>query len=369
MSCIIGCSLHCALFGAAALCIEFARIGDARARGDVEKAKPVPADEAARVVAAFWSARQDLHTGVCRVRWHYVFPPHIDETAHYTVAFDFDRDLLRYDKREEERNRRIQEVRRPDERLLTVSGSHVVSRKPPGEEIAVGGAIPIDPRVIGLENIPGFMLGATWRSVREVQSKFGDPTASQEDGGVFRVNWEFTEPLTVKVKDGPPINVVQRFHTTLWIDTIRGFTPVRQVYQFSIDGQKQTRQTSPHLTETTWAPKGGTYVPIECVMHGEENMREGKLTFDWLSVNEPVDEKLFTVAGLQVDPNTLVVNHKLGPKIIEKKINQSNGDNDTPSQIDDATTNRWRWIATVTSLVVIAVGLLALRFRRREKRQ
>jgi hypothetical protein len=301
--------------------LPFSPIAAVRA---VEGADAAAPSDATRVADAMWSSLQELHTGVCRVHWTYSGLK-IKEAATYVVAFDFDRDLLRYDRRDEGargRNHRIQEVRGPNERLLHVSGSHVVERLPPGEKIAVRHALPIDPRVVGLLDLRAFISGTTWRQLHDLLAGMEGPTAHTEAEPVVRIDWQRTDEMVARREgSSEKVKIVQRYRRTVWVDTSNGLTPIRCEQQATFDGQEPAGQTLPSLGETKWARNGSVYVPTECVMRDEATNAEGRLSFEWISVNGGVDDKAFTIEGLEVDPETLVVNKTLGPKIIEKTVN------------------------------------------------
>jgi RNA polymerase sigma factor (sigma-70 family) len=100
---------------------------------------------------------------------------------------------------------------------------------------------------------------------------------------------------------------------TLWLDDSRGFTPTRcEIASFSAPPI--------YVTELSWVEIHGIWVPKK--YHNERY--DGSLSdtydlsFKWTSVNKPVPQSMFTVAGLDLEEGTQVIETRQGkPKTTE----------------------------------------------------
>ncbi len=132
--------------------------------------------------------------------------------------------------------------------------------------------------------------------------------------GVFRGLSNDVEVTAVK-EDGPVLqldtqSVESKYATSsLWLDRSRGCAPIRVELRLECSSPYRS------ITELTWKEVSDTWVPSSLSMrdyrmdHLEEQL---ELAFSWESVNEVIDDVLFTVQALGLPGDTELVSRELG---------------------------------------------------------
>jgi hypothetical protein len=108
----------------------------------------------------------------------------------------------------------------------------------------------------------------------------------------------------------------------LWIDHARGFTPTRLEVRAQNPGT-ETWSEILSLTEAEWSKVDDVWVPVKLFLQREFNHKETySLDIKWDSVNSTIPDALFTPEGLDVDPNSLILDRRLGGKpVVVGKVN------------------------------------------------
>lgn len=283
--------------------------------------------------------------------------PSLCRDAAFKLSFDFDEQLERTDWDDPQRGAAHSLVLTPEQRILFRAGSHVVERFPPDKEIAGGDVYPIDLRLVGLIGLSEMQFAADWEQMRERLRGMGRPEVYEEDDGMFRIVW-----LAVKREEGSKGPYDQTERRTTWIDSKRAFVPTRteDAFDFTPPGEKGEQETWA-VTETDWSERDGVFVPTKCAFALPKNSKTAEMTFTWEQVNRPVDTNLFTVDGLPLEPPTTVVDTRLGPSLVERIVGQP------PPQVPIATSSRWRTVAAVVSLALLAGASLLFLFHSMRK--
>lgn len=317
-----------------------------RASGDGETAHREPS----QVLAGMMSCIESLHSGAFTATWDRSPVPGTDTQAQYFVVFDFDSGKFRFDLHYTPSNRRIQEIRRSDERILHVVGSKIIDRRPPGEDTAVAGAVPLDPRVVGLVSQSEFHFGATLGWFKHFLDTDVPAAKIADDGdGLYRITWEKTEK---KVFDGETYFTL--FRRITWVNANHGFTPSRTEVWYGGGRRPDDDLKRLAAVDARWIKRGDTWVPVECVLKCESPVQEeDRISIAWQAVNSPVAESAFTPEGLNAPPETLIGNQKSGPMVIESRVGAPTIDDIKTESTRQ--TNIWLWcVGSAIGLVSIA---------------
>ncbi len=193
-------------------------------------------------------------------------------------------------------------VNTPEYTLFRSCGATKIDRLPPGTagKTAVR---EMDVRTFGLSDWHTFVTGVPLdKCVDAFEGIYGGPSVESEGNGISRFRFNLVEGELM---------------WEMWVDELRGMTPIRTVRTELTDGHWESSRS-----EVTWEPMGGTWVPKTFMIRSDYragSTTELALTLDWKSVNEPIDPKRFTAAGLveSHDEITLVADTTLGKVVIE----------------------------------------------------
>ena len=103
----------------------------------------------------------------------------------------------------------------------------------------------------------------------------------------------------------------------LWIDEKQGMTPIR-MRRFDHNRTEHVESSACHVS---WKELNGAWVPTSMKIWGvsERGFRHDyEMTLEWSHVNEPLDPKLFTPAGITESKSALVADMRLGPTVVER---------------------------------------------------
>jgi len=144
----------------------------------------------------------------------------------------------------------------------------------------------------------------------------GIESCVEEGDGVYRVDWMVSE----------------RKHISRWIDTKRGFTPIRMESRYRLPELGETQWRAPFQThEIKWTQIADVWVPasyqifyrMELPPEKDPEPPDYKYTpryrtfhceyaFEWESVNEPVDEAYFNYEGFDLPDGTKIADARAG---------------------------------------------------------
>lgn len=356
-------------------------------------------DSADFILAGLREGRQRLRTGVYRAEGRYTEPGSqangtndLDAEIHVFSAFDHDDGLLRFERDHPlrvmapqgvdmrdpnppgppgsrmERARtapkvlgqkmvRVKYIRTPEKWHEWVDRdyegeSRLVTVKSPGASLLEPDLDAWDIRTTGLIGAENFIRPVSYFEFESLLSHLligkNLESITKEPDGLSRLDYRSAEQ--------------PGFLNHLYVDTRRGFTPVRQ--ELSLWNYQSGRWSEPQdVVEVTWDEVAGVWVPSAAVFKVLTNPEQPKtlsLDFEWLSVND-VPEKLFSPESLEVDPHSLIVDLRLDRRIITGKVGDPNYRPTTrPGAPENKVSSFW-YLAVTGIAVLILAGWLAYR--------
>ncbi len=113
------------------------------------------------------------------------------------------------------------------------------------------------------------------------------------------------------------------------------------------------------FSDLTWTERDGVWIPTSINLELHFNGREAYYAaLDWESVNQTPAESLFRPDGLGLDPDSIIVDQRLGDKpVVIGKIKDNGRPPAPPERIEPSrsTTDRVYWILVGNA---VALGLL-----------
>jgi len=209
---------------------------------------------------------------------------------------------------------------------------------------------PFDVRVLGLDYwatlVSGFRATNGERAFTLYDKVLVDD-ASEVSDGLYRFRLR------------RPIGSNSRF--SLLIDAKHGVTVVRMDHQKrSQTGAGDGWDEPFDQCELTWKELNGVWVPETMVAsnrQGKGMLEQYDLSFAWESVNQPVDDVVFTVKGLEAPPMTYVVDVRSGKPVTTEIIGRS----EVFAKARQEVTSPWAAVRVVLAVLTIVV-LAALSF-------
>ena len=294
--------------------------------------------------AGIWNAIETIHAIDVRIVEVHTARQE-SEQVEYRYAFDKERDLLRFDR--DAGDRHTQYAKSDSEVLWhSMQGGQPrgIVRHPRDYEVKV-----YDARPCGFLTAPffpgqGYLLKFPDDRVREItdkrlQNPFVDWSESEKQ-------IDFTVEYDMKQKAG------HRGRTRMVLDREQGTMPTLVEQSIGLGDSAELTITS--RTETRWKQIGDVWVPATCQMSALDRGESWHLTYEWLQVNEPLSEDLFTAEGFAPPDGTLVMNKKLGGQpVLEEIIGEDVQLKDAPPR--SPTINMRSWIVGI-NLFVIAMA-------------
>lgn len=195
-------------------------------------------------------------------------------------------------------------VNTPEYSLFKSCSARHVDRLPPGG-VGYTDVREIDVRILGITDWMLFDMGKDFNYCLDAFEKgYPGRSAVSEANGVNHFTFNIRDSIRLE----------------LWIDELRGMTPIRMV---RTELKEENRESS--RSECTWEQVKDVWVPTSFMIRSAQksgSSQELALTLDWESVNEPLDAKVFTAAGLAESDTEikLVADMTLGQAVIEPAI-------------------------------------------------
>ncbi len=195
-------------------------------------------------------------------------------------------------------------VHTPEYSLFKMCHARHVDRLPPGTP-GILRIREMDVRVFGMTDWMLFAMREPFDSlINCFENVYSGPSIESDEHGVSHISFK-------------PGGVVL---LEIWVDELHGMTPIRLVRTELLQNNRVSSRS-----DVTWESKGGTWVPTSFMIRtdaGSESTEELALTLEWKTVNEPLDPKIFTAAGVAEGDNKirLVADMTLGKMIIEPVI-------------------------------------------------
>ena len=108
---------------------------------------------------------------------------------------------------------------------------------------------------------------------------------------------------------------------TLWISSAKGFVVERMEAEYLLP--KTDKWTLSCSSQVDWKQTSGVWVPAKAVLRDRGASSRTDLSFDWQSVNEPIDSSVFDVAGIEAPRGTSVWDLTLGNAVLDSVVGQS----------------------------------------------
>lgn len=210
-----------------------------------------------------------------------------------------------------------------------------------------------DVRTPGLTVMRGFEDGISFDEINKLLLDQKIVNAIEDTANGFaRIEWE--------------INHLRR---EIWLDQNRGYTPIHfTIRRRSGSQDKPNWQGAPiEEADLTWEKNGDVWVP-KTYSHrqqvGQKLVSSFTIALQWESVNEPVDESLFTYERLNTPVKAQVVSDQLGQSV---SVGYAYPDGETPQTeitLPTDVTTRRRAIIYANVAVVAVLAFVVLLKRR-----
>jgi hypothetical protein len=277
----------------------------------VPAADPLPANPSvADIEAAVLAERKSIRRGKLSLKANYTTPKGSrDHERTQTLWFDLERDRFRSDTATRNNGedggkpppRHVQclNCERPNYyvdywEIRTADSVASVELKPLNAELRKMATEIFDPRLLGLW--PGVYGLAHHHSLEEA---LGRP--DREKPELRRERWKDLDCWVISYRD------LRGTHIELWVAPSQGYSVVRCLAEGNASGKANRG-----VLETEYAPVGnsGLWYPRSWVYEGlfdgkPLDKEVGHVTE--LSFNEPLDDKVFTLAGMNIAPGTGIV--------------------------------------------------------------
>ena len=150
----------------------------------------------------------------------------------------------------------------------------------------------------------------------------------------------------------------------IWIDEKQGMTPLSISRK---DLRNSLRETS--RSDVGWKEINGVMVPVSFrinTVHQAEYTEGYDLTLEWSHVNEPLDPKVFTPAGITESAGALVADMRLGQVVVER-VHPLPVSIATPKPVASNARSRLGWI--LLGQLIAGAGFAWWYYRRKARRQ
>ena len=204
-------------------------------------------------------------------------------------------------------------------------------------------AKPFDVRSLGLEKWSGFVGGrSNVEKMLDLIEKGAIGEVAEDHDGVYRIEW-FYIPGSTSARQ------------VFWVDAEHGATVVRMENQRRAKPPRAESWDEPFdRSEVTWKEIKNVWVPDTLVASNRPSpgiLEEYDLSFAWESVNQPIDEVVFTVKGLEPKRGTYVVDARSGKPVTADII----GRRELVAEARERTRSAW----SATRIAVVALTIVA----------
>jgi hypothetical protein len=282
--------------------------------------------------------------------------------------FDYTKDLLRF---ETDDNFRKRVFVKNNEVTLFYDGAVAYKNTPTSESPNIW-AIPFDARNIGLLYGSGFYSHDKVKVIEDSKKRFKSPSIRIIDVRTLNNTILQVTSFTESAQSRYP-RVVE---WTRQIDSSKGFSicKIQGCERSFIDGkEKQDMTQDMSFDYKEFGPKNDrVWLPVKWVeqyYNGGKLERTTTMTLQWSHVNEPIDDKHFTLEGMNVTDGVFMIDKRLGEgnSIIEGEIIggkvQLRGEAAQRAMMEKANTPAARWwffVRMTTFILGIVLVLIAL---------
>ena len=315
-------------------------------------------------------ARMRLTSGVCRGRGHRLLRESMEGDSSFFCAFDYVNNRIRSDREDpiivtdpEKQTTSVKQigyrlVQTPERTIyLDLGGglntTDILSVAAPDFRPPPYG-VPIAVRIFGLADSSSIDGGATFEKALETREKWKVASTREEPDGRCVVTFLPLENVQVE----------------LWINSDRGYTVERSEMR-TLDEAAGKWSEIRSFGDVTWEQRNDVWVPTSIYLERHFNGRETYYSsLEWESVNQEPSAKLFEPDGLGVDPESVIVDVRLGVKPVVIGRIKDGGRPPTlrlpppPSVAPKTSRLFWLLAGNVVALAVVGVAYLWRRNRR-----
>lgn len=319
-------------------------------------------EQARFVFAGYVAGRQKLRSAVCRVR----NGQEEDTTSgsDYVMLFALDsaKGNSRFDHTfssqlpDADGSLTTHTIRLPDRRIeftrgLIESRRTSIKIKSPDQERKLTGQ-EFDVRVFGFDGYP--LFGAQFQEVAEF---FDSPVCESK---IYRVTKHPDDLWEIERRSGFREHVKRVW----WFDESKDFAIIRDSY-FTVQVLTKTGPiTHPeiptHETETTWKNVNDVWVQDTMAYRNRIQQIDTGLVFDWEVVNQAVNDRVFSVEGLDAPNSTAVVDMRTGSPVSIGTVNSLTRTLPAGPTAQPTRWTRWLFVAFNGLIVGIIVFYLAV---------
>jgi hypothetical protein len=266
-----------------------------------------------------------LQSGICLVREEREYNK--PSKREYRFVFDYSKELVRFE-RDDKVEGSTTYIGTPADTIVYIPGNGHIDRHAPRTVPIVSRATPFDLRRIGIGGTASFNSPSPFEKIREhlLSQQAEVVKKNPPDGNATELEIQLTSgPSPYKLKDGRTEYNWPR--QVFRVDKSRENVVMRYELfvrsSFNKDRPDLGSEVLDQASETKWEKSGNTFVPIECLMVAHPNSKKPskiKLTFDWKSVNAPVDIAAFTIEALGAPAGTVILNHQSGKPVEQGRI-------------------------------------------------
>lgn len=318
------------------------------------------AERAKFLLAGVQKGRESLRSGQYRASGRIVYAKRLPQPWTIFCAFDFAEGRLRFDQdlpeevvgREGLRDHVIRYARTAQQSLLwnePNTGGRLNILLP--DAALTSELYAFDIRGIGIAFTHSIVTSTPFEEeFRFLSNQQPIEEVEDLDAHVSKITWRlFTEQRKV-----------------LWIDKSKGYAPVRMEVVSDMPDEETLKllpkwwKPVAFSCDVSWKRMSKVWVPTAMKMEQAEGVLY-ELAFDWEKVNEPLDEKLFTIEGLDLDLDTYIDDYRLGGRPISLgTIRDRMATVRVPAARRSST-----WIWFVAGLVsILVIGLVVRRWAR-----
>ena len=298
-----------------------------------------------------------------------------------TVAFDFEKNLVRFDRREPADASGMQSADMARSFYWRTKTEAAIAKvnnqgEKPTLEIHPADYVPVRPwhrpfdvRAVGVYYWPNFRSGTPLEQILEGFMTTTPVETTETSDGIYCLVWEFND----------------RQRRTLWVDGNRGFTPAKMVIQDKGTPIGEDWDANPVLAnEVSWKEVDGVWVPdtfkiqkrtvrVERSAQGElrtagENSMSYMLAFEWKSVNQPLPEELFSYREHELEDGSYVVDYRSGEPVVVELIGAEpthRGGQEDARKHDAGWAMSRVMVVFGSVLILLAIAMLLLRGARK----
>lgn len=312
--------MHCCLPILIALTLSSEPVPDAETWPDTPTLLSVEdQDRADYIINTMMATLGEIHSG--SVQMEQDVTPRTEGYAQKNwLLFDYDHQLERFDQRS---GRMAQRIR--NEQEVIVHLPRVVSpllgppRVYPGyvskdarvNESDIPGTMPLDIRTVGIGNLAHFRNDWTWPKFQE---------RITNDGSLFPGTLSFLDESDPMFTDLVWVGSMSRKRPTkilLRLDRSRDYVPVLNVMYVQ---QKGRTFQQVGINSAEWEPRKKLWVPTRWRLTLEPAGIVHTLKFRWDSVNEPIDQRHFTLDDLDLPAGTSMINARIKDRVVVERV-------------------------------------------------